>query len=146
MKAIITLRGSANLGKTTILHMFANDLIKNGAKAINLLKDDFDADTIKDFEISLEYKSLKIAIFSSGDIAEVVQDNIKKANKIAKFDLVFTAIRSHGKSANFIQNFAKEHKIKIINVENNEYFKENEKILTYHKSQIEYLNFILREF
>lgn len=102
MKAIITIRGSGNRGKTTLLCSFANFLIKNGAQKI----EPSDLNTYRDVQILLRYKDLNIAICSSGDTLAIVKENVRFAFNVKTIDILFLAIRSFGESMNFIQGFS----------------------------------------
>ena len=47
---------------------------------------------------------------------------------------------------NFIQDLAKKEKLLVLNVENNIFFEKESEISTFQKSQLEYLEFIVKEF
>lgn len=59
---------------------------------------------------------------------------------------MFLAIRSFGESMNFIQDLAKKEKLLVLNVENNIFFEKESEISTFQQSQLEYLEFIVKEF
>ena len=144
MKAIITIRGSGNRGKTTLLCSFANFLIKNGAQKIEPSNFSL-TNTYKDVQILLRYKDINIAICSSGDTLAIVKENVIAFN-VKTIDILFLAIRSFGESMNFIQDLAKKEKLLVLNVENNIFFEKESEISTFQKSQLEYLEFIVKEF
>ena len=145
MKAIITIRGSGNRGKTTLLCSFVNFLIKNGAQKIE--PSDFSStNTYKDVQILLRYKDLNIAICSYGDTLAIVKENVRFAFNVKTIDILFLAIRSFGESMNFIQDLAKKEKLLVLNVENNIFFEKESEISTFQQSQLEYLEFIVKEF
>ena len=145
MKAIITIRGSGNRGKTTLLCSFANFLIKNGAQKIEPSNFSL-TNTYKDVQILLRYKDINIAICSSGDTLAIVKENVRFAFNVKTIDILFLAIRSFGESMNFIQDLAKKEKLLVLNVENNIFFEKESEISTFQQSQLEYLEFIVKEF
>lgn len=76
MKKIIVLFGERGVGKTTAIKDVYETLLQNGA--IELKKKKLIWGTRNDFEVSLEYKRLKIALFSEGDKRSVLEAAVER--------------------------------------------------------------------
>lgn len=123
MTKFILIRGQQNSGKTTTAGLAYSELLKiceakhifNSKEVeINSLQYNKDTGALFDFTAILKLNSKSIGIISAGDLAEVLENEIKKFIKL-KINLIICCSRSRnvkGSSYRMLTTkFSKEHNI-----------------------------------
>lgn len=106
---LITLSGTTNSGKSTVLSLTIDTFIQNGAKIIKTLKDGS-----KDKVVILEYNEKIIGICTAGDVVEDLLDYwapllLKKGCKH-----IIVATKASGGTCNYVVDFAKNNDMAMI--------------------------------
>ena len=117
---LITVSGTANSGKSTVLSLTIDKFIQNGAKVVSLLKDGS-----TDRVVILEYNNKLIGICTAGDAVSVLDWWLPRLlSKGCKH--IVTATKAYGDTCSYVNNFAEDNNFEIISLHKFHHKNEND--------------------
>ena len=119
-KYLITVSGTTNSGKSTVLSSVIDKFVDNGATIVNDLKSG-----LRDRVVIIEYKNEKIGICTEGDVKSILEHWLPRLlDNDCKF--IITPTKAHGDTCAYVNDFAKNNKFILIPLHKFKWDKEND--------------------